>query len=50
MMEFRNIEFHQLNVTALQDMTIEIRDDTGEVVQLNDGRTMLKLVFVRDSS
>lgn len=49
-MEFKNIEFHKLDVTALQDMSIEIRDDTGEVVQLNDGRTMLKLVFLRDLS
>lgn len=49
-MEFQNIQFHKLDVTTLEDMTIEIRDDTGEVVQLNDGRTMLKLVFVRDSS
>ena len=49
-MEFQNIQYHKLDVTTLEDMTIEIRDDTGEVVQLNDGRSMLKLVFVRDSS
>ena len=49
-MEFRNIEFHKFDVTALEDMSIEIRDDTGELVQLNDGRTMLKLLFVRDLS
>lgn len=46
-MEFRDIQFHKLDVTTLEDMTIEIRDDTGEVVQLNDGRTMIKLAFVR---
>ena len=31
----------------LQDLDITIRDDTGALVQLNDGRTMLKLVFER---
>ena len=50
MTEFQNIEFHKLDVTTLEDLAIEIRDDTGELVQLNDGRTMLKLIFVRDSS
>ena len=50
MMEFERIQFHQLDVTALEDLSIEIRDDTGEVVQFNDGRTMLKLMFIRHPS
>lgn len=50
MTEFQNIQFHKLDLTSLQDLKIEIRDDTGAVVQLNDGRTMLKLLFIREKS
>lgn len=50
MMEFEHIQFHKLDVTSLEDLSIEIRDDTGQVIQLNEGRTMLKLVFVRQPS
>ena len=47
MKEFRHIQFHELAGLMLQDLDITIRDDTGALVQLNDGRTMLKLVFER---
>ena len=46
-MEFKNIQFHKFHATALEDLTVEIRDDTGDIVRFNDGRTMLKLVFRR---
>ena len=40
-MEFEHIQFHKLDVTALQDLNIVIHDATGKLVQLKDGRTML---------
>ena len=46
-MEFKNIQFHKLHATALEDLTVEIRDDTGDIVRFNEGRTMLKLLFHR---
>ena len=43
--EFKHIHFQNISQSQLQDLTIEIRDDTGEIVRFNEGRTMLKLVF-----
>ena len=45
--EFKHVHFQDLNLSQLQDLMIEIRDDTGEIVHFNEGRTMLKLVFIK---
>ena len=50
MMEFEHIQFHKLDVTSLEDLSFEIRDDTGKIVQFKDGRTMLKLMFIHPPS
>ena len=48
MTEFRNIEFHDIATSTLEDLSIELRDDSGEVLPLNEGRTMVKLVFIKE--
>ena len=45
--EFKHIHFLDISMSQLQDLTIEIRDDTGEIVRFNEGRTMLKLMFIK---
>lgn len=48
MVEFKHIQFHDIAMSNLQDLSIEIRDDTGEVVPFKEGRTTIKLVFVKE--
>ena len=48
MVEFKHIQFHDIPMSNVQDFSVEIRDDTGELVNFKDGRTTLKLVFKRE--
>lgn len=45
--EFQNVQFHDIVLHQLQDLHIVLHDDTGDRVLLREGRTMLKLLFLR---
>jgi hypothetical protein len=45
--EFQHIQYHDLAMSELHDIEVKIRDDTGSLVPFRDGRTMLRLKFIR---
>ena len=45
--QFHHVQYHDVGLSEIYNIQIELRDDSGDLVLLKEGRTMIKLRFIR---